>query len=280
MSTAETDLPEDEVDASRAPLLDHLIELRQRLVKCVVALLVAFSVCFYFSEHIFAFLVVPLKEAFGDGGGRLVYTKLYEAFFVQVKVAIFAAFCVSFPIIANQMWAFVAPGLYRQEKRALLPFILATPLLFTAGAALAYYIVMPTAFHFFLQFQGESGGLEVEALPSTDAYLSLVMQFILAFGISFLLPVLLMLLNRAGIVSRAQLISLRRYMIVGAFIVAAVLTPPDVVSQLMLAIPLVLLYELSILAIWFTDRKAAKDKPVEAQTDAAAAAPAQSEPAE
>ncbi len=269
--------PEDEIDASRAPLLDHLVELRQRLVRCVVALLLAFGVCFYFSEQIFAFLVVPLKEAFGDGNGRLVYTKLYEAFFVQVKVAIFAAFCVSFPIIANQLWAFVAPGLYRKEKRALLPFILATPLLFTAGAALAYYIVMPTAFHFFLQFQGETGGLQVEALPSTDAYLSLVMQFILAFGISFLLPVLLMLLNRAGIVSRAQLASMRRYMIVAAFIVAAVLTPPDVVSQLMLAVPLILLYELSIIAIWFTDRKAAKAAPEEVEE---ALPEPQSEPAE
>ncbi len=270
---------EDDIDASRAPLLDHLIELRQRLVRCVIALLVSFGICFYFSEHIFSFLVVPLKEAFGDGGGKLVYTKLYEAFFVQVKVAIFAAFCLSFPVIMNQLWAFVAPGLYRQEKRALLPFLFATPVLFTAGAALAYYVVMPTAFHFFLKFQGEAGGLSIEALPSTDAYLSLVMQFILAFGISFLLPVLLMLLNRAGIVSRAQLIILRRYMIVAAFIVAAVLTPPDVVSQLMLAIPLVLLYELSILAIWFTDRKAVKDAPAE-EAEAEAPAAAQSEPAE
>ena len=245
---------EDDIDASRAPLLDHLIELRQRLVRCVIALLVSFGICFYFSEHIFSFLVVPLK------------------------VAIFAAFCLSFPVIMNQLWAFVAPGLYRQEKRALLPFLFATPVLFTAGAALAYYVVMPTAFHFFLKFQGEAGGLSIEALPSTDAYLSLVMQFILAFGISFLLPVLLMLLNRAGIVSRAQLISLRRYMIVAAFIVAAVLTPPDVVSQLMLAIPLILLYELSIIAIWFTDRKAVKDKPAEEAAEVPAEA--QSEPAE
>jgi sec-independent protein translocase protein TatC len=269
----------EELDDSRAPLLDHLIELRQRLMRCVIALLVSFGVCFYFSEQIFAFLVVPLKDAFGDGGGRLVYTKLYEAFFVQVKVSIFAAFCVSFPVIANQLWAFVAPGLYRKEKRALLPFLLATPLLFTAGASLAYYVVMPTAFHFFLQFQGESAGLAVEALPSTDAYLSLVMQFILAFGISFLLPVLLMLLNRAGIVSRAQLVSMRRYMIVAAFIVAAVLTPPDVVSQLMLAIPLILLYELSIFAIWFTDRKAARDQTTAEPAETPEPA-VQSEPAE
>lgn len=248
-----------DIDDSKAPLLDHLIELRSRLLKCVYALVVTGAVCFYFSEHLFAFLVQPLKEAFGDGGGRLVYTKLYEAFFVQVKVAFFGAFLLSFPIIANQLWAFVAPGLYAKEKKALLPFLVMTPVLFTMGAALAYYVVMPTAFHFFLQFQGNSGGLEVEALPSTDAYLTLVMQFILAFGISFLMPVLLMLLNRAGFVTRAQLIGLRRYMIVAAFILAAVLTPPDVVSQLMLAIPLLLLYEITIIAIWFTDRRQAKE---------------------
>lgn len=248
----------DDLDQSKAPLLDHLLELRGRLLKAVIALLVCFFICFYFADKLFAFLVQPLKEAFGPAGGRLVYTKLYEAFFVQVKVALFGAFFLSFPVIANQLWAFVAPGLYGKEKRALLPFLIATPVLFTAGAALAYYFVMPTAFHFFLKFQGDSGGLAVEALPSTDAYLTLVMQFILAFGISFLMPVLLMLLNRAGLVSREQLIGLRRYMIVLAFVIAAVLTPPDVVSQLMLAIPLILLYELTIIAIWFTDRKATK----------------------
>lgn len=248
---------DDSIDDSTAPLLDHLIELRGRLLKSVVALLICFGVCFYFSDKLFAFLVQPLKEAFGPHGGRLVYTKLYEAFFVQVKVALFGAFFLSFPIIANQLWAFVAPGLYGKEKRALLPFLLATPILFTAGAALAYYIVMPTAFHFFLKFQGNSSGLTVEALPSTDAYLTLVMQFILAFGISFLMPVLLMLLNRAGLVTRAQLIGMRRYMIVAAFVVAAVLTPPDVVSQLMLAVPLILLYEMTLIAIWFTDRRSA-----------------------
>ncbi len=248
-----------DIDETKAPLLEHLIELRGRLMKCVWALLLTGAVCFYFSDKLFAFLVHPLKEAFGDGGGRLVYTKLYEAFFVQVKVAIFGAFCLSFPIIANQLWAFVAPGLYAKEKKALLPFLVMTPVLFLMGASLAYYVVMPTAFHFFLQFQGDSGGLAVEALPSTDAYLTLVMQFILAFGISFLMPVLLMLLNRAGFVTRAQLISLRRYMIVAAFIIAAVLTPPDVVSQLMLAIPLLLLYEITIVAIWFTDRKQARE---------------------
>lgn len=257
-----------DIDDSRAPLLDHLLELRRRLMWCIGALLISFAVCFYFADKIFGFLVVPLTEAFGQGNGRLVYTKLYEAFFVQVKVALFAAFFVSFPIIANQLWAFVAPGLYSKEKRAFLPFLVATPVLFTLGAALAYYVVMPTAFHFFLSFEGESGGLDVEALPSTDSYLSLVMQFILAFGISFLMPVLLMLLNRAGIVTREQLVSMRRYMIVLAFVAAAVLTPPDVVSQLMLAIPLIMLYEITLVAIWFTDRKERKKS---ADRDVAAA---------
>ncbi|WP_443971737.1 twin-arginine translocase subunit TatC [Sphingobium sp. CR28] len=264
-----------DIDETKAPLLDHLIELRKRLIICVWALFLSGAVCFYFSDKLFAFLVHPLKEAFGDGGGRLVYTKLYEAFFVQLKVALFGAFFCSFPIIANQLWMFVAPGLYAKEKRALLPFLLATPMLFIMGAALAYYVVMPTAFHFFLGFQGDAGGLDVEALPSTDSYLSLVMQFILAFGISFLLPVLIMLLNRAGIVSRAQLVSVRRYMIVAAVALAAVLTPPDVVSQLMLAIPLILLYEIALIAIWFTDRRDAKDKAAEdAQTHQAGDSPA------
>lgn len=255
-----------EIDDTRAPMLDHLIELRRRLMWCIGALLVAFGICFYFADRIFGFLVRPLTEAFGEGKGRLVYTKLYEAFFVEVKVALFAAFFIAFPIIANQLWAFVAPGLYAKEKKAFLPFLIATPVLFTLGAALAYYVVMPTAFHFFLSFEGTSGGLDVEALPSTESYLSLVMQFILAFGISFLMPVLLMLLNRAGIVTREQLVGMRRYMIVVAFIVAAVFTPPDVVSQLMLAIPLLMLYELTLVAIWFTDRRERKKK-VEDGTD-------------
>ena len=142
-----------DIDDSKAPLLDHLIELRGRLLKCVYALALTGALCFYFSAELFAILVHPLKEAFGDGGGKLVYTKLYEAFFVQVKIAFFGAFCLSFPIIANQLWAFVAPGLYAKEKKALLPFILATPFLFAMGASLAYFVVMPTAFHFFLEFQ-------------------------------------------------------------------------------------------------------------------------------
>ena len=258
----------DDIDESQAPLLDHLIELRGRLLRCVAALGIAFVVCLYFADDIFAFLVRPLTAAFPPGEGRLIYTKLYEAFFVELKVALFAAFFVSFPIIANQLWAFVAPGLYAKEKKAFLPFLVATPVLFAAGASLAYFVVMPTAFRWFLGFEGDKGGLKLEALPGTGDYLSLVMQFILAFGISFLLPVLLLLLNRAGIVSRAQLARARRYVIVAIFAVAAVATPPDVVSQLMLAVPLLLLFEGSLLVMRMTERSEAKRRALD-QTAAA-----------
>ena len=250
----------DEIDESQAPLLDHLIELRGRLLRCVVALGIAFVVCLYFADDIFAVLVRPLAEAFPAGQGKLIYTKLYEAFFVELKVALFASFFVSFPIIANQLWAFVAPGLYAKEKKAFLPFLIATPVLFAAGASLAYFVVMPTAFKWFLGFEGNKGGLQLEALPGTGDYLSLVMQFILAFGISFLLPVLLLLLNRAGIVTRTQLARARRYVIVAIFAVAAVATPPDVVSQLMLAVPLLLLFEGSLLVMLITERREARAK--------------------
>jgi sec-independent protein translocase protein TatC len=245
-----------DIDETQAPLLDHLIELRQRLFRCVIALAIAFAVCMYFADDIFAILVRPLAEAFPAGQGKLIYTKLYEAFFVNVKVALFAAFFISFPIIANQLWAFVAPGLYAREKKAFLPFLLATPVLFVAGASLAYFAVMPAAFHWFLGFQGHSGGITQEALPAMGDYLDLVMRFILAFGISFLLPVLMLLLNRAGLITKEQAVKSRRYVIVGIFIVAAVVTPPDVISQLMLAAPLVLLYEISL---WLM-RPAAKMK--------------------
>jgi sec-independent protein translocase protein TatC len=248
-----------DIDESQAPLLDHLIELRTRLLRCVFVLGIAFAGCIVYADEIFGFLVRPLTAAFPPGQGKLIYTQLYEAFFVEIKVALFAAFFVSFPVLANQLWAFVAPGLYAKEKKAFLPFLLATPVLFTAGAALAYYLVMPTAFKFFLTFEGEKGGLRMEALPGTSNYLGLVMQFILAFGISFLLPVLLLLLNRAGIVSRAQLAGARRYVIVGMAIVAAVVTPPDVVSQLLLLIPLMLLFEGALVVMWFTEKKAARE---------------------
>lgn len=247
-----------DIDETQAPLLDHLIELRSRLVRCVAALVVAFGVCLYFADEILGFLIQPLKRAFADGEGQLIFTKLYEVFFVELKVALFAGFCISFPYIANQLWAFVAPGLYAKEKQAFLPFLLATPFLFLAGAALAYYIVMPTAFAWFLGFEGMAGGLEIQALPTANEYLGLVMQFILAFGMSFLLPVLLLLLHRAGIVTRAQLVAARRYVIVLVVAVAAVITPPDPGSQLLLAIPLLLLFEGSLLLMRIFDKRDAK----------------------
>ena len=242
----------DDLDDTRAPLLDHLIELRRRLLWSVASLALCFGACLYFARPIFSFLVQPLVRA---GQGKIIYTQIFEAFFVEIKVAFFAALMLAFPIIANQLWQFVAPGLYRQERRALLPFLMATPLLFLSGAALAYYVAIPVALHFLLGFQGNLGGIEQEALPAVGNYLSFVMQFLFGFGLAFLLPVLLMLLERAGIVTRTQLRGARRYAIVGAFAIAAVLTPPDIGSQLLLAIPLVILYELALIGIWFTERR-------------------------
>ncbi len=259
-----------DIDETQAPLLDHLIELRTRLLRCVVVLGLSFAVCLYFAEDIFALLVRPLAAAFPEGEGRLIYTMLYEAFFVEIKVALFAAFMVSFPLIANQLWAFVAPGLYAREKKAFLPFLLATPVLFAMGASLAYFVVMPTAFEWFLGFQGETAGLTQEALPAIGPYLDLVMHFILAFGASFLLPVLLLLLNRAGIITREQFARSRRYVIVCIFVIAAVVTPPDVVSQLILAIPLWILFEGSLLLM----HRTGKDD--EGETEEESAAPSSS----
>jgi len=245
----------DELDKSKAPLLDHLIELRRRLLWSVVTLGVTFAGCLYFARPIFGFLVQPLIAA---GQNRLIYTAVFEAFFVEIKVAFFAALMISFPIIAMQLWLFVAPGLYAKEKRAFLPFLIMTPFLFMTGAALAYYVAMPLALHYLLGYQGDIGGIQQTALPGVGNYLDFSTRFIFGFGVAFLLPVLLMLLERAGLVTRRQLKRGRRYAIVVAFVIAAVLTPPDVISQLLLAVPLVALYEVSLLAIWFTERKRAK----------------------
>jgi sec-independent protein translocase protein TatC len=245
----------DELDASRAPLLDHLVELRRRLLISFVTLAVAFAGCFYFVHPILDLLVQPLLAA---GQKKLVYIQLFEAFFVQIKVAFFAATMISFPIVANQLWRFIAPGLYRNEKRAVLPFLWATPVLFTAGACLAYFVAIPLALQFLLSFSGDLGGVQQEAMPAVGNYLDFVMKFLFGFGVAFLLPVLLMLLEAAGIVTRAQLVSARRYAIVANFAIAAVLTPPDIGSMLLLAIPLTVLYELTLVATWFTARRRAR----------------------
>jgi sec-independent protein translocase protein TatC len=245
----------EDLDVTKAPLLDHLIELRRRLLWSFASLAVSFGVCLYFARPIFGFLVQPLLAA---GQDRLIYTAVFEAFFVEIKVAFFSALMIAFPFIANQLWQFIAPGLYSQEKRAFLPFLLLTPFLFLAGAALAYYVAMPVALHFLLGYEGNIAGVQQEALPGVGNYLDFVTRFIFGFGVAFLLPVLLMLLERAGLVTRQQLKSGRRYAIVVAFVIAAVLTPPDIISQLLLAIPLVLLYEVSLVAIWLTERKRAR----------------------
>ena len=248
-----------DIDDTKAPLLDHLIELRRRLMWSLGVLVVAFGVCFYFARPIFAVLVQPLLQA---GQGRLIFTDIFEAFFVEVKVGLFAALMLCFPVFAIHMWKFVAPGLYAKEKRALLPFLLLTPVFFGAGAAFAYFVAMPWALHFLLGFEGQVGGVEQEALPGVGNYLSFATRFLFGFGVAFLLPILLMILERAGLVTREQLANSRRYAIVGAAVVSAVLTPPDVVSQLMLLVPLYALYELAILAIrithWRANRRAAK----------------------
>ena len=249
----------DDIDDSQAPLLDHLVELRKRLLWCVVALAIAFAGCYYFAEQIFSVLVQPLAAA---GQNKLVNIDPFEGFFVRLKVAFFAAMMIAFPVISSQLLAFVAPGLYRRERRALLPFILATPLLFTAGCALAYFVTIPTALHFLGSFQGDLGnGVTQETMLSTGKYLGFVMQFLFAFGACFLLPVLIMLLERAGIVTYDQLVGFWRYAVVAAFAIAAVLTPPDIASQFLLAVPLIALYVLTLAAIWFTRRRRDKAAP-------------------
>jgi len=248
-----------DIDDTKQPLLEHLIELRRRLLWSLGTVVVLFFICFHFASNIFAVLVQPLLRA---GEGRLIYTDVFEAFFVQIKVALFAALMLSFPVIALQLWRFVAPGLYAKEKNAFLPFLIMTPFFFIGGACFAYFLAMPWALHFLLSYQGDVGGVQQEALPGVGNYLNFVTRFLFGFGAAFLLPILLMILERAGIVTREQLAKSRRYAIVGAAAVAAVLTPPDVVSMLLLLIPLYGLYEFAILAIrithWRAARKAAR----------------------
>lgn len=251
----------DDLDTSRAPLMDHLVELRRRLIWSFVALAIAFSICLYFAQTIFTFLVQPLLAA---GQNRLIFTNVFEAFFSQVKVAFFAAGMASFPVIATQIWLFIAPGLYVKEKRAFLPFLLMTPVLFIGGAALAYYFAVPVALHFLLGFEGNLGGVEQEALPGVGNYLDFITKFLFGFGVAFLLPVLLMLVERAGLVTLQQLRKGRRYAIVAAFVVAAILTPPDVISQLLLAIPMMILYEAALIGIMLTHRRRARQQAAEA----------------
>ena len=260
---------DDPEESKKMPLLDHLVELRQRLLYASIALAVAFVISFYFGKHIFNFLAQPLADILlKETGRRFIYTGLTEVFFTQVKVAFFGAAVLSFPIFASQIWMFVAPGLYKNERSAFLPFLIASPILFLVGSAFLYYVMMPFAWRFFLGFQAPGGPdtLPVQLEARVSEYITLVMKLIFAFGLSFQLPVLLTLLIRANLISSDSLVKKRRYAIVGVFIFAAVVTPPDPISQISLAIPLLLLYEGSIWAgRWVERQRAKREKEAEAE---------------
>ena len=282
---------EAEIESSRAPLLDHLIELRKRLIICVAALVVSFAVCFTFAGPLYTVLLHPyevgagLMAAQNAGGGhagpldmlaaliglkdapqapagtlKFVYTAPLEFFFTKIKLAGFGAVVLSFPILAWQLYRFVAPGLYKNERHAFLPFLLASPVLFVAGAALVYFVMLPFVLWFSLSQQiVGTAAVSVELLPKVSDYLTLVTALLLAFGLCFQLPVILSLCGLAGLVNYKMLQSGRRYAILGVFVVAAVVTPPDPVSQITLAIPLCLLYEVSIMCVWLIERRKKRD---------------------
>jgi sec-independent protein translocase protein TatC len=250
---------EDELEAGRMPLLDHLIELRNRLMYSAIAVAITFAICFAFKEKIYAILAHPLASIPG-APKNFIYTDLTEAFFTYIKVSFWAAICLAFPVIASQIWMFVAPGLYKNERRAFLPYLLATPILFIMGGSLAYFVVFPLAWTFFASFQTVGGPdqLPIELQPKINEYLSLVMTLIFGFGFAFQMPVLLTLMARVDLISSKALKEKRRYAIVIMFVVAAVLTPPDVISQVSLAVPLLALYEISIWSCRLVEKQRAE----------------------
>ena len=249
----------DTVEDAKMPLLDHLIELRQRLLWSALSIIILFLFFYYFAENIYGFLVQPLADIMAETGRdrRLIFTAMHEAFFTYIKVAFFAAIFVAFPFIAMQIWMFIAPGLYKHEKSAFLPFLIATPILFFMGGSLVYYYILPVAWKFFLSFEtaGGAGGMPIQLEAKVNEYLSLVMRLIFAFGICFELPVVMSLLGKVGLATSKGMKEKRKYAIVMAFVAAAILTPPDPISQIGLALPTILLYEISIICVRMIEKK-------------------------
>jgi len=251
-----------EIEASRAPLIDHLIELRQRLIRALYAFFAAFFVCFYFSRQIYNVLTWPYVHVVGAEQAKLIATHFLEQFYTNIQLSMFGALFVAFPVIATQVYKFVAPGLYRNEKQAFLPYLFATPIFFVAGAMLVYFGVMPLLIRFSVSLQqvNQPGEATIELLPKVNEYLSLIMTLVFAFGAAFQLPVVLTLLGQVGIIDSKWLSSMRRYAVVGVTGLAAILTPPDLISMCSLALPMLLLYEGAVIAVKMIEKRREADK--------------------